>query len=337
MAMESRTSFHRAVISDFAKDLEPQSIIALTKNKVNFILGLSTKQTPLTSLAAEFSLIPPPPGTPLISYFPKRDEPPSLIPISPSEVDISNKILSKDISPIWFSGAPHALGNNPLLVPILHAPLESYGSEVDGGTADAIVEAAEKGGEGLWAGSQLGVVTGLQTLDGARVTWLGGVDMLTNGYIQKETPRLVVFVIGSSSDLTVPFRGAQSGNAQLARDIVAWTFQENLVLRIDKVEHHKVNATEPSEQYTVNDQLVSYLYMIFERPCRPINRCSAYIFRNSIQRKAIGPLALAAKTCNSNSQCWTPTFAPRFTLSQASQGNIPLHSAHLTGTAFSNL
>jgi oligosaccharyltransferase complex subunit beta len=53
------------------------------------------------------------------------------------------------------------------------------------------------------------------------------------------------------------FRGVKSGNAQLARDIVAWAFQENLVLRIDNVEHHKVNATGPSEQYTVNDQLVS--------------------------------------------------------------------------------
>lgn len=184
------------MISDFAKDLEPLSILALTKQKVNFILGLSTKQTPLTSLAAEFSLIPPPPGTPLLSYFPKREEPASLIPISPSEIDRSNKILSKDVSQIWFSGAPHALGNNPLLVPILHAPLESFGSEVDGGTADAIVEASDKGGEGLWAGSQLGVVTGFQTLDGARVTWLGGVDMLSDEYIQKEISKLATFFFG---------------------------------------------------------------------------------------------------------------------------------------------
>jgi len=33
------------------------------------------------------------------------------------------------------------------------------------------------------------------------------------------------------------------------------------VLRIDKVEHHKINATEPSEQYTVNDQLVYNIYL----------------------------------------------------------------------------
>jgi len=129
---------------------------------------------------------------------------------------------------------------------------------VDGGTADAIVEAADKGGEGLWAGNQLGVVTGFQTLDGARVTWLGGVDTLSNEYIQKDISKLVYFISVCFLQLTVPFRGVKSGNAQLARDIVAWTFQENLVLRIDKVEHHKINATESSEQYTVNDQLVSF-------------------------------------------------------------------------------
>ena len=198
------------MISDFAKDLEPQSILALTKQKVNFILGLSTKQTPLASLAAEFSLIPPPPGTPLLSYFPKREEPASLIPISPSEIDRNNKILSKDVSQIWFSGAPHALGNNPLLVPILHAPSESFGSEVDGGTADAIVEAAEKGGEGLWAGSQLGVVTGFQTLDGVRVTWLGGVDMLSDEYIQKEISKLAIFSLSVLTPIYTPLSETSS-------------------------------------------------------------------------------------------------------------------------------
>ena len=182
-------------LADFAKDLSPQSIISLTQLKTNFILGLSSKQTSLTSLANEFSLIPPPPGTPLVSYFPKRDEPPSVIPITPLSLDRNNKILSKDLAPVWFSGVPHALGSNPLLVPILHAPTESFGSEVDGGTADAVVDAAERGGEGLWAGSQLGVVTGFQTSDGARVTWVGGVDVFSDEYIQKEISKLVWFLL----------------------------------------------------------------------------------------------------------------------------------------------
>ncbi|KAF9036846.1 oligosaccharyl transferase beta subunit [Panaeolus papilionaceus] len=232
-----------AETKNFAKDITPQSLLALLKSNTNLILPLSTKSTPLSSLAAEFSLILPPPGTPLISYFPKRSEPASLIPIKPSKHDDLN-IISKNIAPIWFSGIPQALGNNPLLVPILHAPAESFASDVDGGSPDALADSAEKGGEGLWAGSQLGVVTGFQTLNGARVTWLGGVDLLKDELAQKEISK-----------------GVKSGNARFAQDVAAWTFQESLVLRIDKVEHHRVNATGPSEQYTNNDQLVYSAYV----------------------------------------------------------------------------
>ena len=82
-----------------------------------------------------------------------------------------------------------SLGNNPLLVPILHAPAESFAAEVDGGYADSIVDASERGGEGLWAGSQLSVVTGFQTINGARVTWVGGVDMFSDELAQKEVSK----------------------------------------------------------------------------------------------------------------------------------------------------
>lgn len=133
-------------------------------------------------------MVLPPPGTPLVSYFPKRDEPASVIPITPSKHDATN-ILSKNLAPIWFSGVPQSLGNNPLLVPILHAPSQSFASEVDGGSADALVDSAEKGGEGLWAGSQLSVVTGFQTLGGARITWLGGVDVLSDEFARKEVSK----------------------------------------------------------------------------------------------------------------------------------------------------
>lgn len=90
---------------------------------------------------------------------------------------------------MWFSGIPVSLGNNPLLVPILHAPAESFAAEVDGGSADAIVDAADRGGEGLWAGSQLSVVTGFQTLNGARVTWVGGVDVFSDELAKKEVSK----------------------------------------------------------------------------------------------------------------------------------------------------
>lgn len=82
-----------------------------------------------------------------------------------------------------------SLGNNPLLVPILHAPAQSFAAEIDGGSADSIVDATYRGGEGLWAGSQLSVVTGFQTLEGARVTWVGGVDIFSDKLAKKEVSK----------------------------------------------------------------------------------------------------------------------------------------------------
>ena len=48
----------------------------------------------------------------------------------------------------------------------------------------------------------------------------------------------------------------KSGNREFTRDVAAWTFQESNVLRIDSVEHSRVNETLPGETYTINDQVV---------------------------------------------------------------------------------
>ncbi|KAK7030631.1 oligosaccharyl transferase beta subunit [Favolaschia claudopus] len=220
---------------NFAKDITPQSLVELLSGGTNLLIGLSAKQTPLTSLASEFSLILPPPATPLISFFPERKDPPSVIPIN---APASSLIISPNTSPIWFSGVPFVLGSNPLLVPILNAPAESFAADSEGGP-DVLVDATERGGEGLWAGSQLSVASGFQTTNGARVTWLGGVDMLSDKFFKKDVSK-----------------GVKSGNARFARDIAAWTFQESLVLRLDSTTHHLVNSTIPQEQYTTNDNLV---------------------------------------------------------------------------------
>lgn len=77
-----------------------------------------------------------------------------------------------------------------MLVPILHAPAESFAadSETDAG-GEAILDAAEKGGEGLWAGSQMGVVTGFQTANNARAMWVGGIEVFSNEFAQKEVEK----------------------------------------------------------------------------------------------------------------------------------------------------
>jgi len=56
-----------------------------------------------------------------------------------------------------------------------------------------LVDAAEKGGEGLWAGNQLGVVAGFQVRGGARATWVGGIDVFSNEFMTKEISKYVQF------------------------------------------------------------------------------------------------------------------------------------------------
>ncbi|KAF8352229.1 oligosaccharyl transferase beta subunit [Amanita rubescens] len=222
------------------QDLMPQALIEALSRNVNILVALPQKQTPLSTLAAEFSLILPPPSSPLISYFPERQEGPTVIPVSPPS---EHPILTNGLQPIWFTGAPHALASNPLLIPILRAPPQSFAGELDS-SADVLVEAAEKGGEGLWAGSQLGIVTGFQALNNARVTFVGGAELFSDNFAQKE--------VGP---------GIKSGNIQLAKDVTAWTFQESNVFRIDKVEHHGLNATTSPDRYTVNDQIEFTAYI----------------------------------------------------------------------------
>lgn len=113
-----------------------------------------------------------------------------MIPVTvPSE----HPLLTPNTPPVWFSGIPFAHGNNPLLVPILHAPAESFASDGDSDLgAEALVDAAERGGEGLWAGHGLGIVTGFQTRDNnARVTWVGGIELFSDAYANKPLPSWV--------------------------------------------------------------------------------------------------------------------------------------------------
>ena len=170
----------------YAQDITPQSLVSLLGKNTNLLIALSSKQTPLTTLAAEFSLTLPPPGTPLISHFPERDEPKTVIPVP---VTSSSNVLTSKLPPVWFSGVPFAYQSNPLLVPILNAPAESFASDSESNSgADSLVEASEKGGEGLWAGSQLGLVAGFQAVGGARATWVGGVELFSDEFIQKQLP-----------------------------------------------------------------------------------------------------------------------------------------------------
>lgn len=208
----------------------------------------------------------------------------------------SFSVLSSDINKVWFSGTGFALSSNPLLFPILHAPPESFVGDLNdasGLVSDALADSSEKGGEGLWAGSSLSVVAGFQTLVGrgtghgtdagsgldqqARVAWVGGASLFSDEFAKKE----VVEKVNQERGMKVVAN--PSGNKQAALDIAGWAFQENGVLRIDEVSHHKFNETGEVEMYTTNDQIVR-LYVQQTRYIHPklFNRFTLLVFPRSI-------------------------------------------------------
>jgi oligosaccharyltransferase complex subunit beta len=175
--------------SAFAKDITPQNILTLLSQDVNILFALSsTTHTPLTSLAAEFGLIYPPPGTGLISHFPPGREEKDIV-----EIDISSSPLSSPSKAkgkkILYKGASHAYSSPPphSLFKILSAPIESFSIDSDSSSTDKshmmIVDGYEKGGEGLWAGSGMGIVSGFVANGGARVAFTGGVEMFGEEFV----------------------------------------------------------------------------------------------------------------------------------------------------------
>jgi len=108
------------------------------------------------------------------------------------------------------------------------------------------MDAAEKGGEGLWAGGAMGLVTGFQTNVGSRAVFTGSVDLFSNELAKKHLP-----LGGSGGHI-----GGAPGNNRWAQDVAGWLFQETLTLRIDNVTHHRAGEDFTPETYTTNDEIV---------------------------------------------------------------------------------
>lgn len=71
--------------------------------------------------------------------------------------------------------------------------------------------------------------------------------------------QVVCCVPWASTDQNVICSGTVSGNAELSKDITAWTFQESLVLRVDNATHYLASDAYHAQRsrYTTNDELVS--------------------------------------------------------------------------------
>lgn len=143
-------------------------------------------------------------------------------------------------APVLFNGMAISLkGSNPLLLPILTGSGTSY---------------SHNGGEAMQAeplvrGQKTVLVGGLQARNGARITFVGSKDMLSNKYFES-----VVTKSGSQTSL-------QSGNAAFAQELIQWSFQERGILRHRNVFHYKKgdDTVQPHEYRVADDSIYTVI------------------------------------------------------------------------------
>eukprot|EP01027_Heterolobosea_sp_BB2_P027019 GEZU01042190.1.p1 GENE.GEZU01042190.1~~GEZU01042190.1.p1 ORF type:complete len:448 (+),score=162.97 GEZU01042190.1:23-1345(+) len=97
------------------------------------------------------------------------------------------------------------------------------------------------------AGTDTVLVAGLQARNGARATFVGSMDALSNNFfdaaINKYNPN------GNAATFD------KSGNREFAEELTKWAFQERGVLRHRNVYHHKVNETEMLPVYKIKEDI----------------------------------------------------------------------------------
>lgn len=148
------------------------------------------------------------------------------------------------------NAAPHTLGaSNPLLAPILRAPVTAYSYNPKEST-NAVEDV-------LATGSQLGLVSAMQARNSARFTLLGSVESLQDKWFSAS-----VKVPNGKETTTV--------NQAFAQQLTSWTFKETGVLKVGKIEHHLAGKGETELNptlYRIKNETVCDAFLSFNRTC----------------------------------------------------------------------
>ncbi|KAF7587982.1 oligosaccharyl transferase glycoprotein complex, beta subunit [Aspergillus hancockii] len=213
----------------FGPSLSPKNIIEFMNKDGNVLLALSGKSTTpsaISSLLIELDLhLSTDRSSVVIDHFnydtlsavEKHDV---LLLQPPGKLRDDTKSFFGGEGVLAFPrAAPHTLGDsNPLLAPILHAPATaySYNPKENSGSVEEVTA----------TGSQLALVSAMQSRNSARLTLLGSVESLQDQWFSAtvKTP-------GSGKE-------TETANREFAKQLTAWTFKETGVLKVGNIEHH---------------------------------------------------------------------------------------------------
>ncbi|KAL0485963.1 oligosaccharyl transferase 48 kDa subunit [Acrasis kona] len=143
--------------------------------------------------------------------------------------------------PILYSGLAISLDRhrNKLLLPILTGSSTSYSFDADQSGTNA---------EPSIRGRNTVLVGALQARNGARITFVGGSEVLSDKYFSSQ----------------VQSTQSSSGNEDFSNELISWSFQDRCVIRHSNVSHHLVvpSAVDAPGYYKVGE-LMDYS-VIFE-------------------------------------------------------------------------
>ncbi|KAL7793707.1 Dolichyl-diphosphooligosaccharide--protein glycosyltransferase subunit WBP1 [Trichoderma ceciliae] len=139
----------------------------------------------------------------------------------------------------------HVLGSGPLLTPVVRAPATAYSYNPK---EQAEVFDAD---ELFAAGRQLALVSVAQARNSARLTVFGSAEMLQDKWLDAKVTK-----VGGKS--------VKSENKEFVRRVVAWTFQEIGVLRVNSIDHQLQDSDELNPDiYRIKNE-VSYSISLSE-------------------------------------------------------------------------
>lgn len=142
----------------------------------------------------------------------------------------------KKVNPVLFRGVGMTADpDNPLVLDILHASWTAYSFNPD----EKITEYPHAVGQNTL------LIAGLQARNNARVLFFGSLDLFSDE-----------FFTSAVQNANGGQKHSQSGNKDLATALSQWVFKEKGVLRVGKVNHHKVGEKDPPHAYTILDNVV---------------------------------------------------------------------------------
>lgn len=140
--------------------------------------------------------------------------------------------------PVLFKGIGQDIEeDSPLLLSLLTGYSSSYSSTLD-----------ERVEQPHVIGKETSLVTALQARNNARVIFSGSLELFSDRFFSFQATRR-----GNS-------KTESTGNEQFVFKTLEWLLKEKGVLRIVKVEHHRVGESGPPDVYTINEELEYTLY-----------------------------------------------------------------------------